>query len=610
MLAIQRRHPPFMTTMGAALDTMTMTDTVAEDITAAPDAMASQAAWSRLESLPFDIVANIFAHLDDYGAVLFLSLTNTRLRASLLPDVLCTHQAKTAFYQHAEASFKQHQDKLVCFRCWRFLPRDAFADSHRKGKRGKGSNDPEEQATRWCWECGTNEDLFALSHGWKKGGRTYFGCDRCKQWKSFAERCDPSGLCSPSSPQRAAFECVPENVLVKILDNLQYLDRIRLTAVSWTMRDKVGDPAPYGSFLERAEFIKRRAYRARGGWGLNRRRACFGCWRVRPLRKFPWSQRELSSSVEWRRRCESCIHRFYVSKSDDARRACERFHRQIVCPTCFQMRYADKACESCALDADKYRERERIRQEKVQRRKKRDELGDAYADVLARDEPGLVDWFNHTDLADAFPHLLDESDQFDVWSSYYSATTSGDEDHDTVPGPGLVAWMTLVGLHDQPAATREQPSEEEPVLPCGDFNIWLLYNRLLEGGTVPPPPSATRTTSPTPLNKAETTTTAANTFDEQSPQATLPTVVAQALEDMNDARRSRRFLAGQMTLAEESLWRVQAFVERHRQRVRRGEAEAEQTRSRRLWGVVSRRWRGLGLGLGLGITSRREEMVG
>lgn len=151
--------------------------------------MHPTAPLSPLETLPFDILLNVFSHLDDYRTVLSLSLTNSRLRTSLHPDALCTREQKIACYQHAEKNFPQHADRLVCFRCWRFLERDAFADAHRRGKRGKASNDPKKQAKRWCWECGTRERLFEMGRGWKRDGRWLWGCWQCGEWYVHSSFC-------------------------------------------------------------------------------------------------------------------------------------------------------------------------------------------------------------------------------------------------------------------------------------------------------------------------------------------------------------------------------------------------------------------------------------
>ena len=138
-----------------------------------------------LEAVPFDVLLEIFAHLDldsSYGTVLALANANSRLRASVFPDVLCPLEAKYIFYQCAERDFDQHRCRLVCFTCWRFLDKDKFADSHRRGSRGKFSSNVAKQRTRCCWECGTKEGRWADDRPVRKGGKLWYFCGQCEEW--------------------------------------------------------------------------------------------------------------------------------------------------------------------------------------------------------------------------------------------------------------------------------------------------------------------------------------------------------------------------------------------------------------------------------------------
>ena len=152
------------------------------DIMALSPANRASAPLSHLESLPFDIFLAVLAHPDlnfDYTTVLNLKNANSRFHASIVPDALCSEDAKFEFYRRVEG-FAQHKDHLACFRCWRFLERSEFADSQRRGKRGKGSEDLKRQRARWCWGCGPGRETGVS--GVRKAGELWYWCGQCEEW--------------------------------------------------------------------------------------------------------------------------------------------------------------------------------------------------------------------------------------------------------------------------------------------------------------------------------------------------------------------------------------------------------------------------------------------
>ena len=135
---------------------------------------------SPLEAAPFDVILGI-ASLLDYGSVLQLSLANSRLRQSLHPDALCPLPAKFAFFQQVE-KYQQHMYRLACFRCWRLLPRQAFTDSHRCGRRGKNSLSLSKQRERCCFDCGVKDLVFPDMRGFVFNSQRMYLCHQCGEW--------------------------------------------------------------------------------------------------------------------------------------------------------------------------------------------------------------------------------------------------------------------------------------------------------------------------------------------------------------------------------------------------------------------------------------------
>lgn len=136
---------------------------------------------SPFESLPFDVILSITSHLD-YLTVLRLSLTNTRLHSSLHPDALVPRSVKADFLQHVAESYPQHRHSLTCFRCLRILPRLAFADTHRAGRKGKHSSYPEKQRLRFCHDCGARGLLYPDMRGFRVNGVRHWLCHTCGIW--------------------------------------------------------------------------------------------------------------------------------------------------------------------------------------------------------------------------------------------------------------------------------------------------------------------------------------------------------------------------------------------------------------------------------------------
>lgn len=149
---------------------------------------------SPFESLPYDIILSITSHLD-YPTALHLSLTNTRLHASLHPDALVPRSAKADFLQYVAEAYPQHRHSLACFRCLRILPRLAFADTHRAGRKGKHSSYPERQRLRFCHDCGVKGLLYPDMRGFRVNGVRHWLCHTCGIWYP------PPPFPPPTNPQ-------------------------------------------------------------------------------------------------------------------------------------------------------------------------------------------------------------------------------------------------------------------------------------------------------------------------------------------------------------------------------------------------------------------------
>ncbi|GAB1316110.1 hypothetical protein MFIFM68171_06320 [Madurella fahalii] len=337
--------------------------------------MPSSPSSSLFPSLPLELLLEITALLD-YGSILRLSLTCRSFQQRLDPATVCPARSRIAFYQHAERHFAQHAARLVCYRCFRFLDPAQFSDLQRRGRRGKFSSHPGEQAKRFCWDCGVRRGLYTHGGRVRKGGMRYEICARCDEATvesracRFAQSKPAAGEgadagaeaalvvlrdCSRRDDMRprrtSALERLPAHVLERVMRMLGYEDLRALKRASRYLREVV-DPVKHSADVHGAwRFVRERlrkgaGERIRGDPPL----ACFGCFRVRSKRHFSRQQHDVSSPSGrregWRRRCWECLRRFYHPVLADVE-ARERFNRQVLCARCKCLRYVDEDCVGC-----------------------------------------------------------------------------------------------------------------------------------------------------------------------------------------------------------------------------------------------------------------------
>lgn len=429
--------------------------------------------------------------------------------------------------------------------------------------------------------------------------------------------------------RKSRLERLPEAVFCQVLGLLGYRERIFLAATNKRLRKRVGDPAVGGSILERSEFfsdVAKRIARA-GGNDL----ACYGCWRFKDRTRFSEVQRQLTSldrSWFFLRRCCACLQLYYGrgSGTEAGKAALLRFRKQGVCTRCNKMRFWDEECEGCAVRDAKLAEYARLGAVKRQEREQRGEV-----EVLGTEDPGVVDWLENVGLADPWPWAhsrvpapveeREDSEDEEESCDFYSLV---DEERDLL-GPGLLECMNMVRLQEGEdeeklpgpvvATTPSEESTEQPLLgeplpsQTGSdaasvrrgFEVWLVYNRFLG-----------RTTS----NMSATETSPAKDVGESS-SASPPRVetieeaeqVLDSSENETHSRHRRRFLGGEMTVAEQSLYlRIQSFMDRqvHRRQPSGEQQEhQEQRRPSRILELVSERLRALGSRM----ASRRTEVT-
>ncbi|KAK5653783.1 hypothetical protein OQA88_7941 [Cercophora sp. LCS_1] len=590
----QAQPPPEAVTHDA--DTM--------DASPSPNATRLITPLTSFESLPFDILHNVLFSLD-YATVHTLALTNSRLHASIIPDELCTRDSKIDFYLEVE-QFDQHKDHLACLQCFRFLHRTAFADKHRKGRRGKGSFDRRKRE-RFCWECCRAKQLVPhLRDGLKKDGKVWYLCHQCGEWKTNETRCVemPWGgtFCVPQEQavKPSRLERLPGSVMKQVLGELGYQDRIRLAATGQGMRRVIGDPSKWGSVLEMFEFMLSRKGRLSRGWRSYY--ACYGCWKWKRSDKFSAKQRELTN---WtgegglfchRRRCNFCLEKFYGSgrETEEGKAALARWRTQTVCGRCRKMKIVEEGmegyevCEGC----ERNRLRALAREESVLWKVSREKVV-GETNMLQVDEDVVAVFFHNADKSD--PWDLENDDALD-FRAFMERVEREAEDIDSGALSRLMDW--LVDLSDR--TPKPGISDEELPSQSGSdatsirtgFDVWLVYDKFFG-------------------KKADADTLTADTEPAETPgessSAASAAVEAEATttetaEDEPQAKRHRRFLSGQMSLAEQSLYlRIQALLGRQRDR----EEARQQRHSSTILEMVSERLRGLGFRM----ASRRTEVA-
>jgi len=439
-----------------------------------------------------------------------------------------------------------------------------------------------------------------------------------------------------TAPRKSRLERLPDDIFDKILGQTTYQARIFLAATNKRMRKRVGAPSVGHSILERARFLDQQLR-------LRRREdflACYGCWRLKPRDGFSDIQQQLTDldkSWYFGRRCQACLQLFYGQGKDTeaGQAAWLRFKRQGVCTRCRKMRYWDEECEGCLIDAERLAEKDRQAAVKRKQRGERDSREDA-VDVLCAPDPGVADWLDTVGLSDEWPWVhntrtvvVEEGDN-DESENYPDIDFEGD-----ILGGEFLAWTRLVGLSDAEEEgvllvndfnnqTSQQPSQpSQPPQTDNDtqslsrgFEVWLLYNRLLG-----------RTTSDASATEASTSQSAPTADPDPADVNAFPATVATASEATQEparltdaeedahSRHRRRFLSGEMTDAERSLYmRIHDFVDRQRKNRRHSSGEhiihqrqrqQQQGRSSRILELVSQRLRGLGMRM----VSRRTEMT-
>ncbi|KAK4460750.1 hypothetical protein QBC42DRAFT_347770 [Cladorrhinum samala] len=137
-----------------------------------------------LDQLPLDILFHLTTHHLDFQTAFSLSFTTRALHASLDPRTLCSSETITSFYLQAER-YPQNirAARLTCFRCLELLPLDRFADSQRRGPRGRNGHDARRRSSRFCFDCAAKHKLYAHLRGVKRGGLTWYLCHLCGRWK-------------------------------------------------------------------------------------------------------------------------------------------------------------------------------------------------------------------------------------------------------------------------------------------------------------------------------------------------------------------------------------------------------------------------------------------
>lgn len=427
-------------------------------------------------------------------------------------------------------------------------------------------------------------------------------------------------------------ERLPDGVFDKVLGLLGYRDRMFLAATNRGLRKRVGDPAVGGSMLERSDFVRGVAKRIirEGGQEL----ACYGCWRLKDQNKFSHVQQQLTfldRSWFFRRRCCACLQLFYGrgSGTEAGKAALLRFKKQGVCYRCKKMRFWDEECEGCAIQDAEAAELARLSATKRQRREQRREMDPA--NVLDTEDPGVVDWLETVGLGDPWPWAhsqvpppVEEVVEDESWNCNLYSLLDDDDDNGVGPSgllPEILEWMKTGpgqlcdGEGDAVPAEgplAERPPTDEPLPSQTEsdarslrrgFEVWLVYNRFL---------GRTTSDASTMVNaSAAPATSLGESSSALLPQGMTMEEVNPELHQQREAEEAAhlghqtRFLSGEMSVAEQSLFlRIQSFVDRQRHR-RTPSGEQHQTRPSRILELVSDRLRALGSRM----ASRRSEVA-
>lgn len=133
-------------------------------------------------TLPTELQLAIFVYLN-YPSALFLSSVNKYFQRDVRPLELVSAYQKAAFVRSAQ-QFPRHVRGRAfgCFRCYRVLPQQAFAEKQITGRRNKGNS---KESYRFCLECGEEGGVYTRgSQVRKSDGILYWKCSRCPALKS------------------------------------------------------------------------------------------------------------------------------------------------------------------------------------------------------------------------------------------------------------------------------------------------------------------------------------------------------------------------------------------------------------------------------------------
>ncbi|KAK1836778.1 hypothetical protein QBC39DRAFT_402764 [Podospora conica] len=299
----------------------TTTTTMAQPHHTAGTPPSSPSDLSLFETLPFDVVYEICSYLD-YLSVLNISMANSRLHKSILPDLFVPASTKIAFLQLAE-KFPQNRYSLACFRCLKVLPRLAFSDAHRSGHKGKNSSRPFKQLQRFCYDCGVSNLLFQHCQGFWHNGFVHMVCHLCKRGiPTHNESIYDYMTCSCKPPQNPVPSRRPPKPIPPHLHASLLARFLRRTGHLYGLKLEL----PGGALALR----------------------CFGCFRLRHS-DYDFTTHQSETEQPWRRRCRKCLDRFYGSGRDteEGRAARERFHAQELCLAYGHVMVRGEQCRGC-----------------------------------------------------------------------------------------------------------------------------------------------------------------------------------------------------------------------------------------------------------------------
>lgn len=149
---------------------------------------------SFLADLPEELSLAIIEELD-MASVFALSKTCRQFQRLANPADESRRDKLQDFLLEVQ-SFPRWSDGFACFSCAKVLPRESFARSQTRLKRGRNTS-PYLQMLRFCITCGVSKNLFAPGSQVVQGDVVRFVCRSCKQLRNgrFCERCTICSHC-------------------------------------------------------------------------------------------------------------------------------------------------------------------------------------------------------------------------------------------------------------------------------------------------------------------------------------------------------------------------------------------------------------------------------